>query len=77
MKKKILKITGNILLVLLLSLFLLSVIWFCYGSLEEFPTEEQQEKVRIVAGGLMVVSGIPSAVFIGVKLFRGAGKRQE
>ena len=77
MKKKMLKITGNILLVLLLSLFLLSVIWFCYGSLEEFPTEEQQEKARIAAGGLMVISGILSAVFIGIKLFRVAGKRQK
>ena len=77
MKKKMLQIAGNILLVLLLSLFLLSVIWFCYGSLEEFPTEEQQEKVRIVAGSLMIISGILSAVFIGVKLLRIAGKRQE
>ena len=29
--------------------------YFLNGSLEEFPTEEQQEKVKIVTGGLSVI----------------------
>ncbi len=36
-------------------LLLLALIYFLNGSLEEFPTEEQQEKVKIVTGGLSVI----------------------
>lgn len=43
----------------------LDLMWFFQGSLEGFPTGEQEEKVRGVAGGLAVV-------LVGVEVVLGA-----
>ena len=44
-------------------LLLLLGAYFVHGSLEEFPTSEQQDKVRLVSGiGLLLFSGLEALV---------------
>lgn len=53
----------------------LDLMWFFQGSLEGFPTGEQEDKVRAVAGGLAVVL-VCVEVMLGAllwRLSRGAG----
>lgn len=47
---KFLYIIIHVLILLLFLLFVFSVFGMIYGSLEVYPTEEQQEKVRISYG---------------------------
>lgn len=61
--RKFWKIVLDILIVLSVCVFLLALCWFLNGSLEMFPTEEQQEKARIGAMLLMAVSGISTVIF--------------
>lgn len=61
--RKFWKIVLNILIVLSVCVFLLALCWLLNGSLEMFPTEEQQEKARIGAALLMTVSSISTVIF--------------
>ncbi len=45
-------------------IFVSGLLYFCTGSLEMFPTAEQQEKVRIISVIMMVISAV-----LGVVLF--------
>ena len=36
-------------------LLVLAVMYFLNGSLEEFPTQEQQEKIKVTMGGLSII----------------------
>lgn len=58
-RDKIVRIICNILIAFLLPGFLLALCWFFTGSLEMMPTAEQEEKARISAVILMMITGIP------------------
>ncbi len=53
--KKSIKIIYLILIVVLLIGFGVSLMWFLNGSLEMFPTAEQEEKAKIAAFLAMIV----------------------
>lgn len=61
-KKTVIKLVLDIMIILLLFLFVLSFIYFLHGSLEDFPTEEQQDEIRAVTAFFMIVSGIPCMI---------------
>ena len=44
--------------------------YFVHGSLEDFPTDEQQDKVRIVSGAGVLILTLPEALVIAA-LLRG------
>ena len=46
----------NIFMVFIFVLMILALLYFFNGSLEMFPTEEQMEKVKIVAVFMMAIS---------------------
>ncbi len=55
--------------IFVLSFFLLlCLLYFVNGSLETAPTEEDQEKVRAAMAALMLLSGIPCAACIAVRI---------
>ena len=49
------KVVQNILICIIFVLIVISVLYYFNGSLEMYPTEEQHEKVRIVAGTLSIL----------------------
>ena len=51
-----------ILWILICAVFVVGLLYFINGSLETFPTPEQQEKARIVAIIIMVISAFFGAV---------------
>lgn len=55
-------------IVLLSLFFLLCLLYFIDGSQEISPTEEQNEKIRVVMAALMFLSGIPCIVCIAVRV---------
>ncbi len=57
MKNKLLKILLNSGLIISLVIFILSFLYYCNGSLEMYPTDEQQEKGQIVSSMFMLMSG--------------------
>ena len=63
MKKRFLNI-----LIIFVSIFLLiSIIWFFTGSSEMYPTEEQEEKIRIVSLLLGTICLIIDTVLIRIR----------
>ena len=66
--KKIARIVIDILIVVFIVLFLLSLLYFMIGSLEMNPTEEQQDKIKIVTAFLMLFFGILSIGCIGIRV---------
>jgi hypothetical protein len=45
--------------------------YFVHGSLEEFPTDEQQEKVRLVSGvGFLIFAGLEALVIAALRRAR-------
>jgi len=79
MKKKLWKVLAkiffDILFVLLFICFLLFLLYFLHGSLEQFPTGEQQEKARTAAALGMFASGVPCLIYIiiRIKLYLSSG----
>lgn len=61
-KKVIVRLFWNILIVIFLFGFILSLLWYTTGSLETMPTEEQQEKARAAAVLSMIVTGAPCII---------------
>lgn len=57
----------NILIVILLFGFGLSLLWYINGSFEMFPTEEQQGKAHMAALLSMVVTGILCTVCVVIR----------
>lgn len=55
-----------ILAILFALIFILNLMWLFTGSLEQFPTAEQEEKVSIVAILGMFVSFVPFAICLTV-----------
>ena len=66
--RKIARVVTNILIVILVALFLLSLLYFIHGSLEMCPTEEQQDKAKGAATILMFFFGSLSAACIGIRV---------
>ncbi|MBR5950463.1 MAG: hypothetical protein IKZ87_03415 [Actinomycetaceae bacterium] len=64
MKNRTLRIVLNILIVLSALGFLAGLLYFVNGSLEMFPTAEQEETARIVAIVIMVSNALLCAVCI-------------
>ena len=60
MKKTIL----NILICVVLLFLIFFVSYFFNGSLEMYPTEEQQEKVRLITGLLSILLAIIEMVLV-------------
>ena len=77
--KTVRRIIVDILIVVFLALFLLSLLYYRTGSLEMMPTEEDQEKIRgITMLGMFLFGGL-CAIFtvIRVAFFRKSpGKRE-
>lgn len=61
-KTVIVRLFWNILIVIFLLGFILSLLWYTTGSLETMPTEEQQEKARAAAVLSMIVTGVPCII---------------
>ena len=59
----ILRLTLDVLIALSLLIFVFSTIYFFHGSLEDFPTEEQQGEIKVVMSFLMILSGLLCAAF--------------
>ncbi len=74
MLRKTAPIILDLLIILLLLGFILSVICLFTGSLEQFPTDEQMEKARIGAAVMTLLTGLPCAVCIYLRI-RGRKKR--
>lgn len=66
-KKKIRRIC-NVLMAVLTTLFLLSLLWFLNGSLEMYPTAEQQHKVRIASALFMFIFSTPCITCIVIRV---------
>lgn len=67
-KDKMIRFICNTLLVILLSCFILAICWYFIGSFEMFPTTEQEEKAKLSAIFLMLISGIPCVVCIIIRI---------
>lgn len=70
-KSKIIRFILDILIVIFLFGFFMAVFYYVQGSFEVIPTEEQQEKARIAAILLMLISGVPCAIFITCRIKLG------
>lgn len=70
--KKILMILLNLGIFLSIVIFITSICWFFHGSFEMFPTEEQDEKMKIAA----VLLGILSFT-VGVLLAKWRNRHEE
>ena len=57
LKRMIAKYVLNILMAVFLILFILSLLYYLHGSLELVPSEEQQDKVKVVTLLLMMING--------------------
>ena len=67
--RKAVLIVLDILIILLLAGFFFSLLYLINGSLEAFPTGEQQGKARIAAVIMALATGLPCAacVFFRIK----------
>ncbi len=75
-KEKIIGMICNILIVVLIPCFLLAICWYFTGSLEMFPTTEQEEKIKINAIILMIVTGVACVIAVIIrKKFRHLGNK--
>lgn len=61
-KTVIVRLFWDVLIIVFLLGFILSLLWYTMGSLETMPTEEQQEKVRMAAVLSMLVTGVPCMI---------------
>ena len=66
-KEKVIRIICDLFIAIFLLGFVLALLWFIGGSFETAPTMEQQEKARLGAGLLMILTGIPCSVFVCVR----------
>lgn len=66
--RKFVRIVLNILIVIFVILFLLSLLYFMSGSQELNPTEEQQAKVKEVMVLFMFIFGILSITCLGIRI---------
>ena len=66
-KEKVIRLICDLFIVIFLLGFVLALRWFTGGSFETAPTMEQQEKARLGAGLLMILTGIPCIVFVCVR----------
>jgi hypothetical protein len=69
MGERVARLVVDLLLLVLAGLFLVSLGYFAIGSLESFPTPEQEQKVRTVTGAGMVLFAAAGA---GLLLIRRA-----
>lgn len=72
-EKKTLRLILNVLIVIFFLGFLLGLLYFLHGSLEMFPTEEQQDKAKLAAVLIMAVMGILSITIAVVRAKIGEG----
>ena len=61
-KTVIVRLFLDILIIIFLLGFVLSLLWYTMGSLETVPTEEQQEKAQMAAVLSMLVTGVPCII---------------
>ena len=72
--KKRMRIIFNILIIVFSLMFFLAVLYYINGSLEMIPTKEQQEKARIGAIVLMLVTAVPLLVCVVIRFKDAEGK---
>lgn len=61
-KTVIVRLFWDVLIIVFLLGFILSLLWYTMGSLETMPTGEQQEKARMAAVLSMLVTGVPCMI---------------
>ena len=66
-KAKIIRFICDVLIVIFLLGFAFALFWYLCGSFEMMPTGEQQEKARIGAILLMIVTGVPCGACMTVR----------
>lgn len=66
-KEKVIRFICDMLSVIFLLGFVFGLFCYLHGSFEMVPTEEQQEKARIMAIFLMIVTGAPCSICIAVR----------
>ena len=60
----LMRLMCDILILLFVFGFILSLCWYKNGSLEMMPTEEQQEKAQMAAVFSMIVTGLPCMICV-------------
>lgn len=65
---KMIRVICNILIGVLFPCFFVALLWYINGSLEMFPTAEQEETARIAAGLLMLITGITAFICLIVRI---------
>lgn len=66
-KKKVIRFICDMLIMIFLLGFVFALFWYLRGSLEMIASEEQQEKARIGAILLMIVTGMFCSVCVAVR----------
>lgn len=66
-KRVIARLFWDVLIIVFLLGFILSLLWYATGSLETMPAEEQQEKARLAAVLSMLVTGVPCMICAAVR----------
>lgn len=66
-KTVIVRLFWDVLIIVFLLSFILSLLWYTTGSFESMPTEEQQEKARIAAALSMFATGVPCMICAAVR----------
>lgn len=59
---------STVFIVISFVLFVLFLILYAHGSLEMFPTEEDQDKIKLVVGLLMGIWGLFCLLCIGARI---------
>lgn len=65
---KLARIVINILIVIFVILFLLSLLYFMHGSFEISPSEDKQAQIKEATAFLMFIFGILSTTCIGIRI---------
>ena len=65
--RKLARIVTNILIVILVTLFLLSLLYFMHGSFEIGPSEDKQAQIKEATAFFMFIFGILSTTCIGIR----------
>ena len=68
LKAKIIRIVCDILIAIFLLGFILFFLYHMNGSLELYPTEEQEEKIKVMTMLLMITNAAPCVVCIAIRI---------
>lgn len=68
LKAKIMRIVCDILIAIFLLGFILFFLYHMNGSLELYPTEEQEEKIKVMTMLLMIANAVPCIACLAIRI---------